>query len=137
MRITRLQLRDFGKHRNLDLELAPGFTIIRGPNEAGKSTIQRSLELAIFRKVTAATAELEALRSWGATEDQRLATPIEFVVDDDPARAGSSATGVLEKEFRGQKSRVSLELDGKNYTDPAKVGDKMAELTGKPTQASF
>ena len=137
MRITRLQLRDFGKHRNLDLDLAPGFTIIRGPNEAGKSTIQRSLELAIFRKVTAATAELEALRSWGATEDQRLATRIEFVVDDDPARAGSSATGVLEKEFRGQKSRVSLELDGKNYTDPAKVDEVMAELTGIPTEAFF
>jgi len=56
MRITRLQLRDFGRHRDLDIALAPGFTIIRGPNEAGKSTIQRGLELALFRKPTAATA---------------------------------------------------------------------------------
>jgi DNA repair exonuclease SbcCD ATPase subunit len=137
MRITRLQLRDFGKHRRLDLDLAPGFTIIRGPNEAGKSTIQRSLELALFRKVTAATAELEALRSWGATEDERLATRIEFVVDDDPSQTGGSAKGVLEKEFRGQRSRVSLDLDGKSYNDPAKVDEVMAELTGIPTEAFF
>jgi uncharacterized protein YhaN len=138
MRITRLQLKDFGKHRALDIELAPGFTIIRGPNEAGKSTIQRSLELALFRKVTAATAELEALRSWGATEEQRLATRIEFVVDDDAGPNGDGGSrGVLEKEFRGQKGRVSLELGGQTYTDPAKVDEVIAELTGIPNEAFF
>jgi DNA repair exonuclease SbcCD ATPase subunit len=137
MRITRLQLRDFGKHRNLDLELAPGFTIIRGPNEAGKSTIQRSLELALFRRVTAATAELESLRSWGATEDQRLSTRLEFVVDEDAGREGKTSKGVLEKEFRGQKGRVSLEFDGQTHTDPAKVDDIIAELTGIPNEAFF
>ena len=137
MRITRLQLRDFGKHRDLDLELAPGFTIIRGPNEAGKSTIQRSIELALFRKVTAATAEMEALRSWGATEDKRLATRIEFVMDDDAPNANGAGRGVLEKEFRGQKGRVSLEYGGQTYTDPAKVDEVIADLTGIPNEAFF
>ena len=83
MRITRVQLRQLGRHRDLDIELAPGFTIIRGPNEAGKSTIQRGLELALFCKPTAATAELGALRSWGAPEDGRSFTRIEFVVDEE------------------------------------------------------
>jgi DNA repair exonuclease SbcCD ATPase subunit len=138
MRITRLQLKDFGKHRDLELELAPGFTIIRGPNEAGKSTIQRSIELALFRKVTAATAELESLRSWGATEDQRLATRIEFVMDDDAGPGGEGASrGVLEKEFRGQKGRVSLEYNGQTHTDPTKVDEIIAELTGIPNEAFF
>jgi DNA repair exonuclease SbcCD ATPase subunit len=138
MRITRLQLRDFGKHRDLDIELAPGFTIIRGPNEAGKSTIQRSLELALFRKVTAATAELEALRSWGAAEEGRLWTRLEFVVDDDAGPNGEgSIRGVLEKEFRGQKGRVSLELGDRSYTDPAKVDEVVADLLGIPNEAFF
>ena len=138
MRITRLQLKDFGKHRALDLELAPGFTIIRGPNEAGKSTIQRSLELALFRKVTAATAELEALRSWGATEEERLATRIEFIMDDDAGQNGEGVSrGVLEKEFRGQKGRVSLELGGHTYTDPARGDEVIAVLTVIPTEAFF
>jgi len=138
MRITRLQLRDFGRHRTLDLELAPGFTIIRGPNEAGKSTIQRSIELALFRKATAATAELEALRSWGSTEEERLGTRIEFIVDEDVRPAGDNpAQGVLDKEFRGQKARVSLELEGQTYTDPARVDEMMADLTGIPTEGFF
>jgi uncharacterized protein YhaN len=138
MRITRLQLRDFGRHRALDIELAPGFTIIRGPNEAGKSTIQRSLELALFRKATAATAEMDALRTWGSTEDQRLATRLEFVMDDDAEpNADGAPRGVLEKEFRGQRGRVSLEYGGQTYTDPAKVDEVIADLTGIPNEAFF
>jgi DNA repair exonuclease SbcCD ATPase subunit len=138
MRITRLQLRHFGTHRDLDVELAPGFTIIRGPNEAGKSTIQRSIELALFCKPTAATAELEALRSWGAPEDQRSSTRIEFVVDDDAGPNGEGTSrGILEKEFRGQKGRVSLELDGQTYTDPTRVDELIAGLTGVPNDKFF
>jgi energy-coupling factor transporter ATP-binding protein EcfA2 len=48
VRITRLRLRDLKVHRDLDLELAPGLTVVRGPNEAGKTTLQRALELALF-----------------------------------------------------------------------------------------
>jgi DNA repair exonuclease SbcCD ATPase subunit len=96
VRITRLRLQDFGRHRDLDIELAHGFTIIRGPNEAGKSTIQRGLELALFRKATASTAELEALRSWGAAEDRRSITTLEFVVDDEAGQNGDNVVkGVL------------------------------------------
>jgi DNA repair exonuclease SbcCD ATPase subunit len=139
MRITRLQLHEFGRHRDLDIELASGFTIIRGPNEAGKSTIQRGLELALFRKPTATTAELDTLRSWGAAEDERSATRIEFVIDDEIGANGRIATrnGVLEKEFRGQRGRVALQLGDDLYTDPAKAEEVIAELTGIPNEAFF
>jgi len=138
MRINRLQLRDFGTHRDLDIQLAPGFTIIRGPNEAGKSTIQRGLELALFCKPTAATAELEALRSWGAADDQRSSTRLEFVVDDDAGPGGDrTSRGVLTKEFRGSRGSVSLELEGQTYTDPGQVDEIIAGLTGIPNDKFF
>ena len=54
MRISRLRLKDLQRHQDLDLELAPGLTIVRGPNEAGKTTIERAIEYGLFRKVTAA-----------------------------------------------------------------------------------
>src|SRR4029079_13117344 len=47
VRVRRIQGRDFRRYRSFDIELAPGLTVIRGPNEAGKSTIQRALELAL------------------------------------------------------------------------------------------
>jgi recombinational DNA repair ATPase RecF len=139
MRILRIQLKDFGRHRELNLELAPGFTIIRGPNEAGKSTIQRGIELALFRKATATGTELDTLRSWGSAEDARTSTRLEFVVEDDNEGTGEGTVrhGVLEKEFRGQRGRVSLEYDGQTYTDPAQADQIIADLTGIPNEGFF
>ena len=36
MRIRRLRVRDLRRYRELDIDLAPGVTVIRGPNEAGQ-----------------------------------------------------------------------------------------------------
>jgi recombinational DNA repair ATPase RecF len=139
VRILRIQLKDLGRHRELNLELAPGFTIIRGPNEAGKSTIQRGIELALFRRATATASELDALRTWGAGEEARSSTHLEFVVEEDSEEAGKVVRreGVLDKEFRGQRGRVSLEYDGQTYTDPARADQIMAELTGIPNEGFF
>ena len=133
MRITRLQLRDLKVHRDLDLELAPGLTVVRGPNEAGKTTLQRALELALFRKVTASGAEIDGLRSWGAAEDDRPWIAMEFVQEDlEGTRQGS-----LEKDFRGAKGTVRLVLDGETVTDPARVDEMLADLTGIPSEKFF
>jgi DNA repair exonuclease SbcCD ATPase subunit len=139
MRILRIGLKGFGKHQELNLELAPGFTIIRGPNEAGKSTIQRGIELALFRKATATGTELDTLRTWGSTEEAHASTRLEFVVDDENEDTGELVVrhGVLEKEFRGQRGRVSLEYDGKTYTDPAQADQIIADLTGIPNEGFF
>ncbi len=87
MRITRLRLRDLKVHRELDLELASGITVVRGPNEAGKTTLQRALELALFRKVTASGAEIDALRSWGADDEGRPWIAMDFVQEDPDGNA--------------------------------------------------
>jgi uncharacterized protein YhaN len=133
VRITRLRLRDLKVHRDLDLELAPGLTVVRGPNEAGKTTLQRALELALFRKVTASGAEIDGLRSWGAAEDGRPWIAMEFVQEDlEGTRQGS-----LEKDFRGAKGTVRLVLDGETVTDPARVDEMLADLTGIPSEKFF
>ena len=49
MRVRRISGRDFRRYRTFDIELAPGLTVVRGPNEAGKTTVQRALELALTR----------------------------------------------------------------------------------------
>jgi DNA repair exonuclease SbcCD ATPase subunit len=133
VRITRLQVRNLRRHADLDLTLAPGLTVIRGPNESGKTTIQRALELALTRRVTSGSADIDGMRSWAAGEDDRPWVRLEFEQDTDDR----VVTGSLEKSFRGARGTVLLEEGGHSTTDPGRADEIMAELTGIPTEAFF
>ena len=134
MRITRLILRDFRRYRELEIPLSPGLTIVHGPNEAGKTTIQRAIELALTRKVTSCGADMDALRSWDAGDDARPLIGLEFEIEDDER---GLRTGTLEKEFRGSKGTVRLDVDGTTITDPTLADQALAEMTGIPSEAFF
>src|SRR5574340_275138 len=123
MRITRLRIRDLQRPRDLDLELAPGITIVRGPNEAGKTTIQRAIELALFRRATSAGADIESLRGWGG---DGAAPSVELEFED---RDGGP--GHLTKVFAGAKGQARLEQGGEATDDPAAVDRRLAELTDR------
>jgi DNA repair exonuclease SbcCD ATPase subunit len=133
VRITRLQLRNVRRHADLDLALSPGLTVVRGPNESGKSTIQRAIELALTRRVTSGSADLDGMRSWNAGDDDRPWVRIEFEQED----LDGTRTGTLEKSFRGARGTVKLELDGETITDPARADEVVADLTGIPSEAFF
>ena len=134
MRITRLTVRDFRRYRELEIPLSPGLTIVHGPNEAGKTTIQRAIELVLTRKVTSGGADIDGLRSWDAAEEARPVIAIEFEIEDEERGV---RTGTLEKAFRGAKGTVRLEVDGETITDPTLADQALAELTGIPSEAFF
>ncbi len=133
MRITRLQIANLRRHRALDLTLHRGLTVVRGPNESGKTTLQRALELALTRRATSASVEMEALRTWGTAEEDRPSVRLEFEQDEEDGMH----PGTVEKAFRGTKGTVRLEYDGNVVTDPAQADQILAELSGIPTEAFF
>jgi DNA repair exonuclease SbcCD ATPase subunit len=133
VRVRRLSGRDFRRYRTFDIDLAPGLTVIRGPNEAGKSTVQRALELALTRHATSTAGELEVLRRWDAPPEARSVITVEFEQDDEDGQK----VGKLEKVFAGAKGTVRLDYDGQSITDPALADQVMAELTGIPTEGFF
>ena len=133
MRITRLQVSNLRRHAALDLALDRGLTVIRGPNESGKTTLQRALELALTRRVTSASAEMDGLRPWGARDEDRPVIRLEFEQDEEDGMH----PGLLEKAFRGQKGTVRLEYDKQVITDPAQADQILTELSGIPTEAFF
>jgi DNA repair exonuclease SbcCD ATPase subunit len=137
VRITKLSVRDFRRYREFEVPLAPGLTIVHGPNEAGKTTIQRALELVLTRKATAGGAEIDGFRSWDAAEEARPVIGIEFELDDDNGNGSGPKRGSVEKEFRGQKGTVRLEVEGQVITDPTLADQALAEMTGIPTEAFF
>jgi DNA repair exonuclease SbcCD ATPase subunit len=133
VRIRKLVGRDFRRYRTFDIELAPGLTVIRGPNEAGKTTVQRALELALTKRATSTAQELEALRPWGAPADARSIISIDFEQDEEDG----PHTGTLEKTFAGARGTVQLDYEGQAITDPTQADQVMAELTGMPTEGFF
>jgi DNA repair exonuclease SbcCD ATPase subunit len=134
VRITHLALRDLRRHREADLDLAPGLTIVRGPNEAGKSTIQRAIELVLTRRVTSAAADIESLAPWDGDPDARTVIGMTFTYEDED---GGTHEGSVEKSFRGPRGQVRLELGGEVITDPARADEELAAISGVPTEGFF
>ncbi len=133
MRVRKLSARDFRRYRALDITFAPGLTVVRGPNEAGKTTVQRALELVLTRRATSTAAEIEALRPWDAPATARSVVSIEFEQDEEDGRK----TGTVEKTFAGGKGTVRLDYDGQAISDPTLADQVLAELTGIPTEGFF
>ena len=134
MRITRLQVKNLRRHRDLDLPLDPGLTVIRGPNESGKTTIQRALELALTRRVTSSAGDLDGLRPWGSGEDDRPWVRLEFEQDD---AEGNVTRGYVEKSFRGARGTVTVDDGVGSTSDPNAADLALAEITGIPSEAFF
>jgi recombinational DNA repair ATPase RecF len=133
VRVRKLSARDFRRYRALDITFAPGLTVVRGPNEAGKTTVQRALELVLTRRVTSTAAEIEALRPWDAPASARSVVTIEFEQEEEDGRK----TGTVEKTFAGGKGTVRLDYDGQAISDPTLADQVLAELTGIPTEGFF
>jgi DNA repair exonuclease SbcCD ATPase subunit len=133
VRVRRLSGHDFRRYRTFDVDFAPGLTVVRGPNESGKTTIQRALELALTRRATSTAGELEALRPWGAPVEARSVITVEFEQDEEDGQK----VGILEKTFAGSRGTVRLDYDGQSITDPTLADQVMAELTGIPTEGFF
>ena len=134
MRITSLALTDLRRYRDEEFILSPGLNIVRGPNEAGKSTIQRAIELALTRKVTSSAADLDGLVSWDSDPDSRTTVALTFTYEDEE---GEPREGRLAKSFRGSKGQVRLELGGDPITDPARADEELASISGVPTEGFF
>src|SRR4029078_1833406 len=130
----RLTLHDFRRYRELEIPLSPGLTIVHGPNEAGKTTMQRAIDLELTPKVTSSGADIDGFRSWDATDEARPGIGIEFEIEDEERGV---RTGTLEKAFRGANGSVRLEVDGETITDPTLADQALAELTGIPSEAFF
>ena len=81
------------------MRFPPGLTIIRGPNEAGKTTIARAIELGLTGSLAAPSPiAVDGLRSWDAEPDARPTVSLDFTLDPTEA-GGPGRSGTVEKAF--------------------------------------
>lgn len=97
MIVRRIHVRKFRKLLDQVLECGPGLNVIRGRNDAGKSTLHRAFCAALF---PVRPKEADTFGPWG--EDRPGEIVLEFEEDGRSYR--------LHKDFRSRKT--TLEVDG-------------------------
>jgi hypothetical protein len=119
LHLTRLrveQLRQFRQPFEL-ADIAPGLSIVAGPNEAGKSTLVRAIRAAFFERHR--STSVDDLRPWG---DSAAAPTValDFTLAGVPHQ--------LVKSFLAKK-RCSLGIAGRSL-DGVEAEDHLAQLFG-------
>ncbi len=79
MRLTELHIEGFGRLANRHLRFTPGLNLIYGPNDAGKSTLQRAV-VALLYGLDGQGALLHALKPWD--ERSAYAASLTYCLDD-------------------------------------------------------
>ncbi len=127
MIVERLRTRHFRHLGELDLGLGPGLTVIRGPNEAGKSSIVAALLLGFFTRATTTAKEVLEQRCW----DDDQAFTIELVIRDVDSRLE------LVKDFGARTQTLRDLTTDQVVKDASAIERRLADLLGCPSQAFF
>lgn len=128
MRISRLRVLGIQRLDDLELRPAPGLTVVRGPNESGKSTIRRAIEVALYGRSHDAESQL---RGWGGGD--RAPAVVELDVEAD----GEEETSFrVVRTLAPGSARLELHVpEGQLEGDAAER--RLQELTGVPSLAFF
>ena len=120
MRLRHAVLRQVRQHKHLELSFHPRFTLVAGPNEAGKSTVVEALHKGLFLKATATGRGVEELRS-------RLHSGLPDI------EIGFEAGGTnwqLRKRFSGSSGTCQLSSTSGIAVSGAAAEEQLAALLG-------
>lgn len=72
MFLKSIYLKNFKRFKELELDFPGDITVIKGPNEQGKSTLVAAIEAGIFANPASESKEARDLRSWGVNEAPQI-----------------------------------------------------------------
>ncbi len=111
MRLRRITLENFRRHRHSEWEIPDGVTAVVGANGAGKSTLLEAIAFALYGPRATRTAK-DLLRFSGAAPADSVIVALDFEL------AGQAWRIVRELRGRNQEPRGSLAIDGITQIPP-------------------
>lgn len=126
MKLTALELINFGKFDELRVDFDGGLNLVIGPNEAGKSTIQAAVRVAFFGE----RQGLARWKRWG-TESQGCLIKLEYEMAD-----GTSWT--LERDLERNDVRLIQQSGGEaGIAGPTQVAKTVCGHLGLDAPEAF
>ncbi|HEX4835092.1 MAG TPA: AAA family ATPase [bacterium] len=122
MIIRRIRVRQFRKLTDQVLECVPGLNVLRGRNDAGKSTLHLAFSAALY---PSKPKEVSSYGPWG--EGQPGEITLEFEADGQEWR--------LHKDFRARK--VALVSGEERWDDPREVERLIGDIVGLTSSSLF
>lgn len=124
MKISKFKLERFKKFRDFDLELKSGINVIKGVNEAGKSTLLEGLVVALF---FSPNQKMDRYKTWH--EQQNSSLELEFTAADQ--------VFILRKDFEEGKVSLGYRSGGKDKATIKSVKESLSRLLGLDSDEAF
>jgi DNA repair protein RecN (Recombination protein N) len=129
MSLKRMALRDFVIVRELELELADGFSVLTGETGAGKSILVDALQLALGARAEATVVREGAARAEISAEFDVPAALLPWLQD---AGFDASDTLLLRRTVDNQgKSRAWINGSAATATQLRELGDHLVDIHGQ------
>lgn len=126
MKITQIRLRRFKRFGDWSGTFAPGLTVVRGPNEAGKTTVMEAIFEGLFGN-PGRTEALARLKSWGEQRLGEITIEMEVKGSRHLLRKDMEA-GTILLQSEGGHERIETARD---------VQRRLLEWIGLPSEAAY
>jgi len=127
MIIEKIVLNRFKKFENLEVALLQGLNVIKGPNEAGKSTLHSAVIAGLFFDPSHRRAEIKSNISWYSDKMYEISLTIN--------ENGKGYT--LSKDFENKRIQISENGLRQEITDTSIINRKLCDWLGFSSISAF
>ncbi len=127
MRIEKCEINRYGKLKSYSADFGAGINLIKGPNEAGKSTLVDALTDALFENPKTTRKEIKARTSWGSEQDFEINLEFE----------SEGLTYTLSKDFESGDISLLKHSSGETIEDRKRVDSLVAGSLGLSNKEVF
>ena len=127
MQISHIILKDFGRFGDFSCDFSPGLNLIKGPNEAGKSTLAEAVMAVLFVDPASGGTKIPKAVNW----EGKQGPVIEAVLDID----GSSFK--LTKDFGQGVEEIVKENEKISSGDIGNINTWVSDKLGMPSPEVF
>lgn len=120
MKFTRVQISRFRNIDSFSSDIGDGIVLLKGPNEAGKSSILSGILFGLFEDPKSSAQRLEEAKKWNREALYHIS--MEFETNGQNYR--------LEKDFENRSMLLLNETTGESWKDKNKVTAKLTEIIG-------